>query len=126
MASGYTLSVSQKRSKNRESQFFHSFLSPIFRPHWQCVYVAVVNRVGCETGNIRGKSAPGQGLEFWGASFFCDPFGQVSAEVSHDREEILMGDVDLNALEDIRRNWPFLRDRIDAYAPITNRLLDGR
>jgi N-carbamoylputrescine amidase len=91
------------------------------------VYVAVVNRVGFETGNVRGKSAPGHGLEFWGASFFCDPFGRVLAEASHDREEILMGDVDLKALEDIRRNWPFLRDRrIDAYAPISNRLLDGR
>src|ERR1035437_6978940 len=89
------------------------------------VYVAVVNRVGFETGNIRGKSAPGQGLEFWGASFFCDPFGRVLAEASHDREEILVGDVDLKALEDIRRNWPFLRDRrIDSYVPITNRLLD--
>jgi N-carbamoylputrescine amidase len=89
------------------------------------VYVAVVNRVGFETGNIRGKSAPGQGLEFWGASFFCDPFGRVLAEASHDREEILVGDVDLKTLEDIRRNWPFLRDRrIDSYAPITNRLLD--
>ena len=91
------------------------------------VYVAVVNRVGFETGNIRGKSTPGHGLEFWGASFFCDPFGRVLAEASHDREEILIGDVDLKALEDIRRNWPFLRDRrIDAYAPISNRLLDGR
>ena len=39
--------------------------------------------------------------------------------------EILIGDVDLKTLEDIRRNWPFLRDRrIDSYAPITNRLLD--
>ena len=79
----------------------------------------MVNRVGFETGNVRGKSAPGPGLEFWGASFFCDPFGRVLAEASHDREEILVGDVDLKALEDIRRNWPFLRDRrIDAYAPI--------
>src|SRR5580700_10537168 len=91
------------------------------------VYVAAVNRVGFETGNIRGNSAPGQGLEFWGASFFCDPFGRVLAEAPHDPEEILMGDVDMKALEDIRRNWPFLRDRrIDAYAPISNRLFDGR
>src|SRR5437773_11930596 len=90
------------------------------------VYVAVVNRVGFETGNIRGKSAPGQGLEFWGGSFFCDPFGRVLAEGSHDREEILVGDVDLRSLEDIRRNWPFLRDRrIDSYAPITNRFIDA-
>ena len=89
------------------------------------VYVAVVNRVGFETGNIRGKSAAGAGLEFWGGSFLCDPFGRVFAEASHDKEEILLGEVDLRALEEIRRNWPFLRDRrIDSYAPITNRLLD--
>src|ERR1700685_3664511 len=89
------------------------------------VYVAVVNRVGFETGDIRGKSAPGAGLEFWGGSFLCDPFGRVIAEASHDKEEILLGEVDIRALEDIRRNWPFLRDRrIDSYAPITSRLID--
>ena len=89
------------------------------------VYVAVVNRVGFETGNIRGNSAPGAGLEFWGASFLCDPFGRVIAEASHDKEEILVGEVDLRVLEDTRRNWPFLRDRrIDSYAPITSRLID--
>jgi N-carbamoylputrescine amidase len=89
------------------------------------VYVAVVNRVGFETGDIRGKSVPGAGLEFWGGSFLCDPFGRVIAEASHDKEEILIGDVDLRVLEDVRRNWPFLRDRrIDSYAPITNRLID--
>jgi N-carbamoylputrescine amidase len=89
------------------------------------VYVAVVNRVGFETGDIRGKSAPGAGLEFWGGSFLCDPFGRVIAEASHDTEEILLGEVDLRALEDIRRNWPFLRDRrIDSYAGITSRLID--
>jgi len=89
------------------------------------VYVAVVNRVGFETGDIRGKSASGAGLEFWGGSFLCDPFGRVIAEASHDKEEILVGEVDLKALEDIRRNCPFLRDRrIDAYAPITSRLID--
>ena len=91
------------------------------------VYVGVVNRVGFETGNIRGNSVPGKGLEFWGGSFFCDPFGRVLAEGSHDKEEILLGEVDLHHLEDIRRNWPFLRDRrIDAYAPITSRMLDGK
>jgi N-carbamoylputrescine amidase len=89
------------------------------------VYVAVVNRTGFETGNIRGKSAPGEGLEFWGGSFLCDPFGRVIAEASHDKEEILLGDIDLHTLEDIRRNWPFLRDRrIDSYALITSRLID--
>ena len=47
------------------------------------------------------------------------------AEASHDKEEILIGEVDLKHLEDIRRNWPFLRDRrIDSYAGITSRMLD--
>jgi N-carbamoylputrescine amidase len=89
------------------------------------VYVAVVNRVGFEEGDVRGKKAPGQGLEFWGGSFIADPFGRVIAEASHDREEILVADVDLKALEDVRRNWPFLRDRrIDSYGAITSRMID--
>ena len=89
------------------------------------VYVGVVNRVGFETGNVRGKSAQGQGLEFWGGSFICDPFGTVVAEGSHDKEEILIGEVDLRKMEEIRRNWPFLRDRrIDSYAAITSRMID--
>jgi N-carbamoylputrescine amidase len=89
------------------------------------LYVGVVNRVGFETGNIRGNSATGAGLQFWGGSFIADPFGRVIAQGSHDKEEILMAEVDLHKLEDTRRNWPFLRDRrIDAYAPITNRLID--
>ena len=89
------------------------------------VYVGVVNRVGHETGNIRGNEVKGAGLEFWGGSFLADPFGQVVAEASSDKEEILIGEVDLKRLEDVRRNWPFLRDRrIDSYAPITSRFLD--
>ena len=89
------------------------------------VYVAVANRVGFEEGDVRGNKAPGKGLEFWGGSFLADPFGRVIANASHDKEEILVADVDLRALEDIRRNWPFLRDRrIDAYAPITSRMID--
>jgi N-carbamoylputrescine amidase len=89
------------------------------------VYVAAVNRVGIEHGDIRGNAASGAGLEFWGGSFLCDPFGRVIAEASHDQEEILIGEIDLKALEDIRRNWPFLRDRrIDGYGGITSRLID--
>ncbi len=89
------------------------------------VYVAVVNRVGFEHGDVRGNRAPGQGLEFWGGSFFADPFGRVLAEASSDREEILLGEVNLKELEEIRRNWPFLRDRrIESYAQITSRMID--
>ena len=57
------------------------------------VYVAAVNRVGHETGDIRGNAVAGDGLEFWGASFLCDPFGRVIAEASHDKEEVLLGEV---------------------------------
>ena len=89
------------------------------------VYVAGVNRVGHENGDIRGNRASGPGLEFWGGSFLADPFGRIIAKASHEKEEILIGEIDLALLEDTRRNWPFLRDRrIDAYSPITSRFLD--
>jgi len=89
------------------------------------VYVAGVNRVGHENGDVRGDRSSGPGLEFWGGSFLADPFGRIVAKASHTEEEILIGEIDLSLLEDTRRNWPFLRDRrIDAYAPITSRFLD--
>ena len=82
------------------------------------VYVAAVNRVGHE------GSADG-GIEFWGTSFVSDPFGVVIAEAPRDDEAVLVVECDRAHLEDVRRNWPFLRDRrIDAYAPISKRLLD--
>jgi N-carbamoylputrescine amidase len=83
------------------------------------VYLAAVNRVGHEV-----PPEGGDGLEFWGGSFLCDPQGVILAEASADREEILIGTVDLARLEDVRRNWPFLRDRrIDAYSGINRRFL---
>jgi N-carbamoylputrescine amidase len=89
------------------------------------VFVAAVNRVGFETGNIRGDEAPGLGLEFWGGSFLADPFGRILCQGSHNKEEILLGDLDLDLLETTRRNWPFLRDRrIDAYGDLPRRFLD--
>jgi len=81
------------------------------------IYVAAVNRVGFE-------GPPDRGLEFWGASFVSDPFGRVLAEASHDKEETLIVECNTAVMEDVRRNWPFLRDRrIDAYGPILNRFL---
>ncbi|MFZ0394327.1 MAG: carbon-nitrogen hydrolase [Terracidiphilus sp.] len=96
------------------------------------VYVAAVNRVGLEHGEVQlangdvlGNRAAGPGLEFWGGSFLADPFGRIVAKASHTSEEILIGEVNLQLIEETRRNWPFLRDRrIDAYAPITQRFLD--
>ncbi len=84
------------------------------------VYVAAVNRVGHERD---APAAPG--IEFWGTSFLCDPFGIVVAEASVDREEVLVAEVDLERIEEVRRNWPFLRDRrIDAYEGLAKRFLD--
>jgi len=94
------------------------------------VFVGAVNRVGHEHGDVlhHGVNMPGPegaGLEFWGGSFIADPFGRVIAQASHDKEEILIAEIDLKLLEDTRRNWPFLRDRrIDAYQGITSRFLD--
>ena len=83
------------------------------------VYVAAVNRVGLET-----PVGP-PGLEFWGGSFLCDPQGVVLTEASAEGEEILLGTVDPARIEDVRRNWPFLRDRrIDAYQGLDRRFLD--
>jgi N-carbamoylputrescine amidase len=84
------------------------------------IYVAAVNRVGHEK-----PATGGPGIEFWGSSFVVDPFGVVIAEASSDKEEILITEVDMERLEDIRRNWPFLRDRrIEAYQGLEKRFID--
>jgi N-carbamoylputrescine amidase len=83
------------------------------------VYVAAVNRVGFEKGPADA------GIEFWGSSFIAGPFGEVIAQASTDKEEILVAECDPARVDEVRRNWPFLRDRrIDAYPPICHRWLD--
>jgi N-carbamoylputrescine amidase len=94
------------------------------------VFVCAVNRTGFEYGEVRheGKQIPapeGPGLEFWGGSFIADPFGRILAQASHEKEEILIADLDPKLVEITRQHWPFLRDRrIDAYSGITSRYLD--
>ncbi|MGH7228295.1 MAG: carbon-nitrogen hydrolase [Nitrospiraceae bacterium] len=84
------------------------------------VYVAAVNRVGLER-----PDASSPGLEFWGSSFICDPFGGILAEASAEKEEIVLAEVNLGRVEEVRRHWPFLRDRrVDAYSGLTQRYLD--
>lgn len=84
------------------------------------IYVAVANRVGHERLE---ESSPG--IEFWGSSFVADPFGVMLASASAEKEEILYAEIDPARIEDVRRNWPFLRDRrVDAYGGITQRFLD--
>ncbi|HZW63628.1 MAG TPA: carbon-nitrogen hydrolase [Flavobacteriaceae bacterium] len=83
------------------------------------IYVAAANRIGLEQylPNTRG-------IEFWGASFICGPQGEILAQASHDKEEILIATVDLKLQEDVRQNWPFFRDRrIDAFEDLTKRAL---
>jgi N-carbamoylputrescine amidase len=81
------------------------------------IYVAAVNRTGYE-------GTPESGLEFWGNSFVSDPFGRVIAQASTTEEEVLITECDPKQMDEVRRNWPFFRDRrIDAYAPITKRWL---
>ncbi|MBL8216884.1 MAG: carbon-nitrogen hydrolase [Bryobacterales bacterium] len=82
------------------------------------VYVAAVNRVGFE-------GSPDNGLEFWGSTFVADPFGKVIAQASRDKEEILVVEINPKRCDEVRRNWPFFRDRrIDAYGPIIARWRD--
>jgi len=84
------------------------------------IFVAACNRVGFEK-----PVETSAGIEFWGASFIAGPQGEILAQASHDKEEIIMAEVDLALMEDVRRNWPFLRDRrIDAYGDITRRFID--
>ena len=81
------------------------------------VYVAAPNRVGHE-------DEPGtKGITFFGRSFITDPFGRYLADAG-ESEEILIARCDPALIEDVRRNWPFLRDRrVDAYGPILSRYL---
>lgn len=78
------------------------------------VYVAGVNRVGLEPSDNGG-------IEFWGGSFVSDPFGIVLDRASHTEERIVVRECSRERMEDVRRNWPFFRDRrIDAYGGMTN------
>ena len=74
-------------------------------------YVAAVNRTGMQDET-----------EFWGRSFIANPYGEIVAKGSTEREEIVLHDLDFQAVEDFRRIWPFFRDRrIDAYGDLTKR-----
>ena len=74
-------------------------------------YLAAVNRTGQE-----GET------EFWGRSFIANPYGEIIAKASTENQEILLHDIDLLAVEDFRRIWPFFRDRrVDSYGDLTKK-----
>ena len=82
------------------------------------VYVGAVNRVGHEV-------LVGEGLEFWGRSFVSDPFGRLLKVGDTAKEEIITVTCSRKWMEEIRRNWPFFRDRrIDYYGGLTKRVGD--
>ena len=94
--------------------------------------VIAVNRVGFERLRVgeqgSGMSDPsGQtaGIQFWGTSFVAGPQGEIIYEASTDDEESIVVEMDMDRSEQVRRWWPFLRDRrIDAYGDITKRFID--
>jgi N-carbamoylputrescine amidase len=80
------------------------------------VHVVSVNRVGEEQ---EGR------MKFWGGSFIANPFGTVIYKASHDQEEVIIRELDLENSDRYRTHWPFMRDRrIDSYEPITKRYID--
>lgn len=83
--------------------------------------VIAVNRVGFEP-DLSGQTA---GIQFWGTSFVAGPQGEIIYEASTDDEESIVVEMDMDRSEQVRRWWPFLRDRrIDAYGDITKRFID--
>ncbi len=106
--------LAEERQQYGTSQ--HSAWETMMRSHSIAngIFVAAPNRVGRE-----------QDLQFWGASFVADPYGNVLARASHDNEAVLMVECDLGLIDVARTHWPFLRDRrIDAYGDLTKRFLD--
>jgi len=81
------------------------------------------NRIGFEAAP--DNDAGGRGLAFWGSSFVAGPQGEFLAQASTDQRELLLADIDLARSENVRRIWPFLRDRrIDAYDDLLKRYRD--
>ena len=83
--------------------------------------VIAVNRVGFEPD----PSGQTEGIQFWGSSFIAGPQGELHYRASDQEEESLVVDIDLKHSENVRRWWPFLRDRrIENYGDITRRFID--
>lgn len=83
--------------------------------------VIAVNRVGYEPD----PSGQTGGIQFWGSSFVAGPQGELHYRASNDEEESVIVNIDLDHSEQVRRWWPFLRDRrIDKYGDITKRFID--
>jgi beta-ureidopropionase len=77
-------------------------------------FVAAINRVG--------KEKPWSIGEFYGKSYFCNPRGKIIAQASRDKDEVVVAELDLDMIEEVRRTWQFFRDRRpETYGPLTGR-----
>jgi len=119
----YPTAIGVLESESQEDfEKFHNAWQTVQRGHAVAngVFVAAVNRIGTE----------GQGdkkITFWGNSFVANPYGQVVAQASKDKEEILYCEVDFEQSKEFRRTWPFFRDRrIETYGDITKRNIDSQ
>jgi len=107
--------TSQDESTNKEQ---YNAWQTIQRGHAIAngIHVVSVNRVGFEQ---EGR------MKFWGGSFVANPFGSLIVQASHDNEEVIVTELELDVTDRYRTHWPFLRDRrIDSYQPITKRYID--
>jgi N-carbamoylputrescine amidase len=85
------------------------------------VPVVVANRVGFEPSLVAGES----GIQFWGHSFIAGPQGEILAQANSDNEQVLSVELDMQRTENVKRIWPYFRDRrIDAYGDLTKRWRD--
>lgn len=77
------------------------------------------------TGHESDPSEQSQGAQFWGSSFVAGPQGEFLAQAPIDEETVLLCEINMSRSENVRRIWPFLRDRrIDAYQDLTRRFID--
>jgi beta-ureidopropionase len=82
-------------------------------------FVGAINRVGVEKPWSIG--------EFYGKSYFCNPRGKIVAQASRDKDEVVVADLDLDMIQEVRQVWQFFRDRRpDSYEPITEQSGRGR
>ena len=83
------------------------------------------NRYGFEPAPTDSTTAGARGIQFWGSSFVAGPQGEFLVQASTDQRQLLIADVDMQRSENVRRIWPFLRDRrVDAYADLLRRYRD--
>jgi len=85
------------------------------------VFLVAVNRVGFEKDETNAI----EGIRFWGASFVAGPQGEVLAKASYEKEEVLIADIDKKRMDEVRKIWPFFRDRrIEFFQDLLKRFCD--